>query len=144
MAFVRKDSKTGCWLWNGSLDKITGYGHFRIYEGGRGRQFTAHKSSYIIFKGSVEEGLQVCHSCDTPACVNPAHLRKGTGRQNQQDSVRKGRRVGGSNPKLSTSLIKRIREEYQRGETQTKLALRYKVSQANISYIVRLKIWKAS
>jgi hypothetical protein len=33
----------------------------------------------------------VCHTCDTPPCVNPAHLFVGTAKDNAQDCSRKNR-----------------------------------------------------
>ena len=33
----------------------------------------------------------VMHTCDMPACVNPAHLRVGTQLNNVRDSIAKGR-----------------------------------------------------
>ena len=34
----------------------------------------------------------VLHSCDNPACQNPAHLREGTAQDNQDDIDARGRR----------------------------------------------------
>lgn len=80
-----------CWLWTGAKsDK--GYG--RIKE--RRKYLKAHRVSYEIANGSIPEGegyhgTCVCHSCDTPACVNPEHLFLGPARLNRQDCVEKNR-----------------------------------------------------
>lgn len=87
----------GCWLWQGA--KRNGYGRIR-----RGRGFVAaHRLVYEVVNGRVAKGL-VCHRCDVPACVNPAHLFLGTAKDNTQDMVAKGRgrssvREGRSLPK---------------------------------------------
>ncbi len=72
----------GCWMYQGHLNK-SGYGKFG--------KTTAHRTSYEIFKGPIEEGKMVCHTCDKPACINPDHLWLGTNSDNQQDSIKKGR-----------------------------------------------------
>jgi hypothetical protein len=75
------------WIWTGALSD-NGYGKFRIGN----RICRAHQIAYLLFNGEIPSGLQVHHTCDIKACVNPAHLWVGTQRQNVQDSWNKGRR----------------------------------------------------
>jgi hypothetical protein len=45
----------------------------------------------ICFGMDYEDKRVVRHSCNTPACINPAHLRVGTQRDNMQDMIQAGR-----------------------------------------------------
>jgi hypothetical protein len=88
--FVNKSD--GCWLWTGGSVNAKGYG--QIQEGGKGTPHVlAHRLSYQIHHGDISDGFVVMHKCDTPGCVNPAHLSAGTQSENILDSFRKGRKV---------------------------------------------------
>ncbi len=78
--FVNKQHD--CWLWVGAIDK-QGYGTFND----RGKTIKAHRYSYHRFVSLIPPGSKayVCHTCDTPACVNPAHLYLGSHADNMRD-----------------------------------------------------------
>lgn len=89
--FVSPEPNTGCWLWTGSVDR-DGYGLMRFNAGfGRATSTTAHRAMWQFRNGPLRLHQYACHSCDTPACVNPDHVWPGTPAQNQSDCKAKGR-----------------------------------------------------
>lgn len=79
-------SETGCWEWTGT--KRNGYGLMWFESKTR----SAHRVSYEAFKGPIPTGLHILHRCDNPGCINPAHLRAGTIKENAIDRETRGRR----------------------------------------------------
>lgn len=76
----------GCWIWTGYINSW-GYGEI----GFRYTSWRVHRVAYWRFKGPIPPKMQVCHSCDTPACCNPDHLWLGTNKQNHMDARAKKR-----------------------------------------------------
>lgn len=81
-----------CWPWIGTRGD-NGYGLVQS----QGRQLRAQRVVYSMYKGEIPDGLFVCHHCDNPPCVNPAHLFVGTGLDNIADRQAKGRQAKGDN-----------------------------------------------
>jgi len=140
---VDKQSDAECWPWIGFIG-AGGYGTMPTPHG----PVKAHRYSYEIANGKIPQGDGwhgncVLHRCDTPSCVNPAHLFLGTHADNMQDMKRKGRqpsRRGYNNGrrKLTADDVLAIRSST---DTQAVLAARYGVIQAQISRIQRRVAW---
>lgn len=79
--FWAKVEKTDtCWNWTARLG-TTGYGEFRLDE----RDHKAHRVSYAWANGPIPDGSMVDHRCHNRACVNPAHLRLASNKQNMEN-----------------------------------------------------------
>jgi hypothetical protein len=130
-----------CWLWTGHTGE-NGYGVFSF----NGRGYKAHRVSYFIEHGRIDNDRLVLHRCDVRACVNPAHLFLGTPKENSQDAVRKGRNTklyGEQNGKarLTRATVLAIRRTCGRGVYQKTVAKQFGVSEATVSYVVNGGRW---
>lgn len=156
----------GCWLWLGGTGS-RGYGH--IYSKELGRQL-AHRIAYKLCLSPIPEGLLVCHHCDNPSCVNPAHLFLGTPKDNSCDMVSKGRDLAHAHPdklargdrhgsrthpeaipygeqhhnaKCTEALVREVRALYAEGGiSQSVIARRYGMNPRTLTDIIRRRSWK--
>lgn len=128
---------SGCWEWRGLRSR--GYG---VLSAG-GSNHRAHRVAYVAAGNGLEADQVVCHRCDNPPCVNPAHLFAGTPGDNVADMTAKGRgnttglALGRPTPSLSADDVREIRERCARGETQAAVARRFGLRGGYVNNIVR-------
>lgn len=93
-----------CWIWTGARNS-KGYGS--MSDGQGNRSVLAHRKAYTLAHGRIPPGLQIDHLCETPPCVNPAHLEAVTGAENMRrrnasiTHCAKGHPLSGDNLRLS-------------------------------------------
>jgi hypothetical protein len=160
--FWSKVEKTGqCWLWQAGLSR-NGYGKFKLTYDGCSHTVPSHRIAYMLESGVIEPGMLVCHKCDNPKCVNPAHLWLGSSYDNMQDKVLKGRQARGDalskaivgkvincprgsrcwSAVLTDDDVVNIRCLALGGSAQNDIAATYGVSKQTICNIVHRKSWR--
>lgn len=100
-----------------------------------------HRISWQILRGPIPDGLDACHKCDNPGCVNPDHLFLGTAADNMRDMMVKGRRAG--NTKLGFEVAEKIRAERAGGASLKTLSKKYNVSKPHIWGICNDAFWRS-
>jgi hypothetical protein len=66
-----------CWLWIGVMGS-NGYGRFWA----KGKLWLAHRFAFMLSGQLIPQGMVLDHICRCRGCVNPAHLRVLTSKEN--------------------------------------------------------------
>lgn len=140
---------TDCIEW--PLNKQTRYGKKRF----GGKLYATHRLAYAWahWDGvgdwkALPADMVVMHTCDNPACCNPAHLRLGTQVENIKDMERKGRgnrsRPGAENPacKLTEADIREIRSAKKWYGYLDAMSAKYGVDKSQLTRIRRGEAWQ--
>jgi hypothetical protein len=78
--WARIEKTDTCWNWTGPMTN-NGYG----YVWHERKTQTAHRLSYQLLVGPIEDGMVLDHLCHHRACVNPEHLRQVTHKENLEN-----------------------------------------------------------
>ena len=141
-AFLKRVNKTeSCWLWTGGCSG-DGYGACRY----NGKITGAHRVSYILNNGAIPPNIVVRHTCDTPKCVNPAHLQLGTVQDNTNDKTNRNRQARGekvNTAKLTKEQVIEIRQLYKEKKcSYAELGRLYSITAVNAGDIIKNKTWR--
>jgi len=136
--------KNECWEWTGEKFWRKDYGKLKLKNG---RAIQAHRLSYFINYGNIDDKLIVRHLCGNAWCVNPNHLSIGTHFDNAQDKIGHGTVVCGEDmpsSKLTEKDVLDIRKLYFNHHlTLKQISKKYDVVFSTISCVVRGKWWKS-
>lgn len=131
------DKPDACWPFRLDIDR-DGYGNIEW----RGKRARAHRVSWELAGRDLPEWPMVLdHICKNRACVNPAHLRVVSQADNTGVfAVRDP--VGHSFYRLTAEQAAEIRRRYDAGESPSKLAREFGVSDAHVCGIGKRKVWR--
>jgi len=146
---IDKDCEGGCWLSRYKPNLKTGYCSIEI----KSKLYRFHRVMLLwseqskVFEFKNPKMWLACHSCRNCHCVNPAHLRWGTFKDNMDDKIKDGTaQVGIKNirSKLTEEQVLSIRHEYVEIKEMTlqQLADKYTVGISTIDHIIRRDSWK--
>jgi hypothetical protein len=106
----------------------------------------AHRFALMCRGIEIHEGAVVMHTCDVRNCVNPAHLRVGTQRENLHDMAQKGRAaVEEKHPaaKLNRSQVAQIKSLLASGHSQRAIARQFGRGKHTIQAIKEGRSWRS-
>lgn len=129
-----------CWLFRGARKQHSGYGLIKF----QGRQWKAHRLSYLAHVGPIPEGAMVLHRCAVRICVRPDHLYVGDAKQNARDTVAHGHAPRGERQamsRLTAEMVAAARVEHASGVTQVELARRFGVNKSTMRRAISGKTW---
>ena len=122
-----------CWKWKGKPN-AAGYGRVFI----AGKIEYAHRVAFLWLVGDVAPGQKLYNTCSNRLCVNPEHwqIEKPihNGIQHYQRPKPAKRRYSRRREKVTPAQVQAIIEN--RDLTQTAIATRYRISQAQVSRII--------
>jgi hypothetical protein len=134
---VDKRGPDDCWLWLGKRHRSAS-ADYGIMNGLMFGERRAHRISYILTTGDDPGRDYVCHHCDNPLCVNPAHLFRGTPSQNTEDANRKGR---AGRQKLNEQSAREVKRLLAEGVSTREIAERFGITQQTARNIRNGYIW---
>lgn len=134
-------NETGCWGWKGGNAKK----YPSLYYDLKG--ISAHRASYMLFKGEIPDGMLILHSCDNTKCCRPSHLRYGSQLDNVKDMYDRGRKNDkvseeASGAKLKEVQVIEIKKILSQGVVMQKIADKFNVGLVTIFDIKHKKTWK--
>lgn len=126
-----------CWPWLGSTGGSGDHMYGRVTY--LGYTTGAHRIAYMLKHkiDTLPHGVVIRHTCDTPICCNPDHLRAGDQWLNTQDMMNKRSAVKRS-AVLTDDQVREIRARYlDEDVTMVQLGHDYGVTNVTVSRVIK-------
>lgn len=131
------DDGSGCWIWQLSIGSH-GYGATRVPGAPRSASVTtASRLAFLAWNGELGPGEEPRHTCNNKRCCNPAHLIRGSHRDNAMDA----QLAGVLAKKLTPDLVRSIRERRAGGQSQEAIARAIGVCKKTVQRVLRGAAW---
>lgn len=146
----------GCWDFQSAKDR-DGYHAFSYKVEGSDKYIKTGAHRFMMMSQGVviPPGYVVCHQCDNPSCVNPAHLFIGTVADNNLDKKLKGRDRAPkgqqqAHASITDDIARKIKDEaivgyrsgYNNGSNLKYVAAKYGVKVELVRRIARGELYK--
>ena len=139
MSAVQINEQSGCYEWTRAKNPA-GYGVMQA----NGKVNLVTRLVYEEHYGKINDGMLILHSCDNPSCVNIAHLREGTAKDNHNDMIERNRLPRGSEwsfSKLNENDVLAILKLSENGMKVSEIAEIYKIGKWTVSDILAGRNW---
>lgn len=126
-------------------DNGRGHNWIYLYKNNRREKYYIHRLVLLIFTGPCPNGMEGCHNDGNPKNNFIVNLRWDTHRNNEQDKIRHGTSVCGSQikqSKLNNQDVINIRNRHINGECVIDIAKHYSVKIRAIYKILKRESWK--
>lgn len=149
----RINDETGCWHWGLSVCQGSATVHYVDPHSGRAFRTRGRRAAWALANGPIPAGQYAYATCQTPECVNPAHVAVGTRQQHGEFLRQMGwqrhnpKRIAANRRTVYTKLAKKLNREKARAirlsdKTQAQLAREYDVPQSTVWAIKAGRAWR--
>lgn len=139
VAALRPDPDAGCVLWLWSPDR---HGYGRIMVDGIRRNATHYVLIAAGHPRPDPPANLALHSCDTPLCVHPGHLRWGSMSDNMEDRSAHGRHPTAQRT-ITPELVRLIRADHLASGSLDGVAEHYGINRTTVHRIVTRRTWRS-
>lgn len=138
-AKVTKGGADECWPWTAGTN-VNGYGVLQV----EGQSRIATHIALEIDGRARPGRMMALHSCDSPACCNPRHLRWGDHKDNCRDMFERNRQANltgerHGNAKLTEEIVRQILSE--RGSIRA-VAREFGLAPATVAHLRQGRSWR--